>query len=425
MERKTEEEIREGLASRDNETRAVAIQAHEYNLNNPEIEEQNLENIEVVEQPLESTPIEDNEVVLEEIVDTTVDEDEVVVDKSAEYIKLLESNNREFEEKLNTESAESARLRQDLENKQRLLDETKFKLDNPVITKQPDINLLEEDDEYATDFSKNTRLMLQKTRDEIASLSSNDPRYNDLQQQVKNILDNQTRIDNDITQKAEEKEQEALNTKLYEDVNNFQTSHEEFATPKDVKEINGEFLGFRKQLATVNAIDPNDDIAINVLEAKYFKQFDGGAVHQRMEEMGIKPPDGTEALRKIIEYNDIKNGYRIDDMTGKKLPIKDSLGQQVRYATIEDAFIVTNYATLKAEMENKASVEIINKLNNRDNSAVGLGNNLQSMIERDVPQEEVDYYIGLKKHQVMKLPPDQKVKWAESWRSRGSEPPTI
>jgi len=426
----TPEEVRAGLQDKDPAVQMAAIQAHQENLNRVE-EEPVVEELpiteEIEEEVEQQQPV---EVVTEEAITAPIEPSEEVTEpetsETDRYIAHLEQQNREAKEKLTNESAETAKLRVESEENRRLLDEAKHKLDNPVVTlNQSPETVLDEDAEFASEFEKNTRQMIARLESQIGT-KTNDPDVTELRRELKDIKESQARIDQIKRDKDAQKRQEELTTTLYDDVSSFQNGYSQFTTPKPVKELNKEFLTFRDQLATVNAVNPNDQEAVNILESKYFKRFDNGGVFNNMEERGIKPPEGTEVLREIIKYNDLKNGYQIDDMTGKKIPITNNFNKQVSYNSIEEAYIVKNFSTLKADALKEASVEIQNKLNNRRQSAVEVGNGNAAPINSGTTEDVVRYYIGLKEHEIRKLSPEQKGEWANAYRAvHKTEPPKI
>lgn len=346
-------------------------------------------------------------------------------DATARYIKYLEEQVKEIESRFNNESAETAKLRHEVEEKQQLIDEAKQKIQNPVQTQTTSpVHNPDEDDEYVTDFEKNSRRMIEELKT-LISQNPNDPRVIEIDQRLKNFEKKQTEIDENDRRKAEQKRREELDAKLYTDVRDFQEKYPEFTTPIDVKELNDKYMTFRDQLANVFAVSLDNEQAINVLESKYFKKFDNGEVFNQMASKGINPPENVDRLREIIKYNDLRNGVALDDMSGVKTPIKDKFGRQVKYGSIEEAFIIKNFATLKVDAFKDASVEIQHRLNNRNDSAVILDNSHTTPIGEKMSEQEARYYIGLKPHEARKLSPDQRVKWTEAYGMFGQAPPKI
>ena len=420
----TPDQVRAGLQDRDPEVQRAAIMAHQENLNRVE-EIPEVEDIPVIEETNEVIEqIPPIETVTEEV---DIPPTEPEISESARYTAYLEQEIKNNKEKLNHESAETAKFRTESEENRRLFDEAKRKLDNSALTLNTSPETLpDEDDEFASDYEKKTRLELAQLKSRIDINRSNNPDVTELRRELKDIKDAQTRIDQIKKDNDAKKHQEKLTQTLYDDVSSFQNGYSQFTTPKPVRDLNEDFLRFRDQLATVYAIDPKDQEAVNVLESKYFKRFDNSNVFNKMTERGITPPEGTDILRDIIKYNDLKNGYQVDDMSGKKIPVTNSFGKQVSYGTIEEAYIIKNHSTLRADALNEASVEIQNKIINHRQSAVEVGNGNAAPITSVPPQEETEYYIRLQAHEIKKLSPNQLEAWANAYRSvHKTEPPKI
>lgn len=348
-----------------------------------------------------------------------------IEDKQSKYLEYVQQQEKEAKERNLKLQEELDQLKSNLEAKDRLLNEIKEQKVTPVQQSPTNPSYSDEDTDYVTEFEKNTRQQVLAIKDQISKLKSGDPEVEDLKSQMSTILANQRKIDEKEAQEKEERRLRELENKVYTEVVEFQNSTPDYKTSKDVKLISEEWRTFRDQLANVLAINPNDEEAINRAEALYSGKYDGSNVFNQMEARGIKPPEDYEKFKHIQDLYNRKNGFYIDEMSGKKIDITNAEGQKIVYGDISEVYYLQNRQRLEAEALKKASVEIQNKISNRNNSAVTIDNSNTAKVGGGLSREVAMQYINMSVNDVRKLNPVERENWTTSWIMYGGGLPDI
>jgi hypothetical protein len=155
--------------------------------------------------------------------------------------------------------------------------------------------------------------------------------------------------------------------KVFNGIREFQRNFPELQTSKDIEEIEKEYHQFRKDMARATKVS-----SVYELE-KVLSDYFAGGEHKRMaEQKGIRPPEDYQKYLTFVELKDLKNGVQYDPVTGKEIPILNDEGNQVKYRSMEEAYIVKNYKRELEEARKRSSKEIAKKLSEANSGAVQL-----------------------------------------------------
>ena len=296
------------------------------------------------------------------------------IDKRETAIEELNRRYREEREALVQQQGDvNSRLENERKERERLEELVKQLSEEQKRSKSTGVDE-EDDDEYASDYSKQNRQMLKELRQDIRKdvekLSNNDPKNLALEEKLQKI----ERYEQEIERKKAEEERKARQDKLYSSVESFQNKYEEFKTKKPINQLDAEVRAFKKQVGLAANVNSTNGIEKAVNDYFNGKSNKAEQLRERLNTLGVVPPEDTEKFLKLAHLVDLKNGSELNEVTGELIPIKDSYGNKVRYRSLEEAYRVSHYF----DEINRARVEeakkIQNKLMAREESAITIGN---------------------------------------------------
>jgi hypothetical protein len=272
-------------------------------------------------------------VVTNEIVEDTVQntEQEVIpeidelerIRRHNEFLKQQadEIKRREAEEKkqLVIEREKERKRNEELEQELQRLKENQAKNTSPISP------TADEDDEYASDYSRRTRQMIEELKQSIGHNATSDPRVSE------------------FIRKFEEKEREEENKrterKQLDEIERFQSTYSELKTSKPITEIHKEYLSFIEELAS--AMNLKSNVQVKKAVEDYYKD---GETKKIADKYGLKGPVDYDKYRIIVDLIDLKRGVEYNPYSGREEPILDDEGNRIRYRSLDEAYRVSNYS---------------------------------------------------------------------------------
>jgi len=222
----------------------------------------------------------------------------------------------------------------------------------------------EDDDDFIPDYAKETRQIVNEIK---ASLGEDNPVINNLIVKINKIEQTEQKRLSEIKQQEAEKVQQETMGKLYSEVEEFQIKNPELKTDRPVREIQKDWIQFRKDIGfLVNAKDQYDvDRAI--------KEYRNGEdIKSLADSRGIQPVPDLDKFEILINLVDLKNGVEYDPYTKQEKPITDNQGNRVRYRSIEEAYRVSQFHNELNKARISSYKEVQDKLNTINSGPVRL-----------------------------------------------------
>lgn len=326
------------------------------------------QDVTVEETPDQSIDTQDSETsVPDEGEPDTVNEYNEQLEQQRAYAELLEQRRQEEHEehlrKLKEREDELKRekdAREELETRLRQLEE----LREQRPTSPDNIPAEDEEDEYASEYVKRTRRMVEELK---ATVGATDPVVKELREKIESIS-SEYEAEREARRKHEkEKAEREAAERQYNTVRDFQKKFPELQTQKDIQEVEDEYFAFRKKVVDVTGVRNAAD-----LDKKIEDYRRGGETKALLEKYGVKPPDGYDQYLNILDLIEMKRGYKYDPVLGKNVPILDDEGQPVRYRSLEEAYRIKNFEAEVTRKKQEAYKDIQKKLSEVQQSAVEL-----------------------------------------------------
>lgn len=293
------------------------------------------------------------------------------IEQERRYRELVEERAREEKEALLREKAEAKRLadeeRKAREGLERQLQELEAQRREQSVKSSPE-SLSEEEEEYASEYSRQTRRMI----DDLKNNSSESKIQEIVNRLIQQEREEYRKQEDERSRKLDEqrKQQEATD-KLFKEIDSFQQKYDDLRTSKPVKQLNDEVVRFKSDLAYVMQIDPRDEAAVNRAISKYLSD---DSERQKVESKGVRIPQDYDKFQRLQELLDFKNGIEVDKYTGQIRPIVDEFGNRVRYRSLEEAAWIKNGANEINNARREAYKEVASKIESRQQGAVTLDN---------------------------------------------------
>lgn len=284
--------------------------------------------------------------------------------RQKEYAEYLEQRRKEEHEeylreqqRLKEEFEKEKTAREELETRLRQLDELNEKR---PITPDGVQEAEEEDDEYASEYSRRTRQMLKSLEAQVGATS---PLVKELSEKIKYFDD----LRAEQEKARQERERKEAQEKQFKSIRDFQQKYPELMTQKDIREIEPEYAQFRRRIADLTEVK-----SVYELEKKIEDYNRGGETKAIAEKYGIKPPQDYDKYLAILDVVEMKRGVKYDPVLGKEVPILDDEGKPVRYRSFEEAYRVKNFDREIERQKREAYKSVAQKLSQVENSAVTL-----------------------------------------------------
>lgn len=237
-----------------------------------------------------------------------------------------------------------------------------------------------EDDEFVSPYTKQTRAMVE----ELKSLVEHSPLADaKTLERIKNI---EREFEAEKTERQRREKENALKEqerKMFDNIRRVQIAIPELNTTKDIKQLDEDYRIFRKNIADVTKSN-----SVPALEAAIEDYFKGGETRKLADAVGIKPMDEYQKYNDICELIDFKDGMQYDAKSGKMIPIKDEDGNQIRYRSLEEAYRIKNY---QRDIENariKSYREVNNKLTQFNNAPATIPDNKTDEFSTNISVEK-------------------------------------
>ena len=322
---------------------------------------------------------------VEEVIDYSIvaKRQEEDIEKAKRYIEEIEKKKKEEIELKDIEKI--ALLKQiDEERKRREEVEKRIKEMDAQKPKGDSVYSAEEDEELVSDYAKNTRKMIDDLKGQIGQTNTSDPKIHELEARLKKFEQEAERVkvEEDKTRKAKEAEE-----RIFNEVKTFQSKYPELQTKKNFGEVATEFNKFKESLASFAKVTSSEEVDRVLMS--YFDENKGKKLREEAAKIGIVAPDEAEKFVHIAELVDMTRGFEYDPILERFVQIKNSVGETVRYRSIEESYKVKNYYNEINNAKKKVAKQISTKLNTIQNSPVTIDNNETRPIENGLSNEQV------------------------------------
>ena len=334
---------------------------------------------------VEETPSAPSDIELEQRYAETVRKQEQ--EKQAELLLQME--------KTKQEKAQAEEARKQLERRVKELEDMKSSQPEVPVSMQ-DV----EDDEYASEYAKTTRKMIQEMRSEFNF--DEHPKLKMMEQKLKVFEQNEAEKAKREHILALEKAQKEQKQKLFGEIESFQSKHPDFKTSKPISQLNDEATKFRQDLAWL--IKADSEAETDKVLAKFFDEEGGEGLRVKAEQAGIRIPQEYEKFSQLAKLWDLKNGLETDPVSGSIREIKDEFGNPVRYRSVEEAYILSNYHDEINRARREARIEVRDKVNKINSGASTLDNNTTSSSNQEMSAQDALQIIRKDSRDFRKVP---------------------
>lgn len=294
-------------------------------------------------------------------------------EKQEEYFRKLE----EYTENLNKEK----KAKEELENRLRQLE---LQIDNKSTISQNDQTSLDtsDEDQFVSDYAKKTRQALEELQKKFPEVTQITEELNSLKQVIASEKKEKEMI---AAEEAKKRQQQ----QLFDSIREFQIANPELQTKKNIKELNDEYLQFRKDISYIT-----NSKSIQELENAIEDYFKGGETKTKADQNGIKPIDDYEKFVKIMELIDLKEGVKYDPKKGDYIPITDDTGARIRYRSLSEAYKINNYYDELNNARKKAYQDVNRKLTQINGGPVVLAPTQTSTFETTMTADQIREIIN-------------------------------
>lgn len=314
-----------------------------------------------------------------------------------EEIKKREAEERK---RILREKEEERKRREELEKELQMLKERAYNKPQSPTTLDDEAS---DDEEYASEYSRKTRQMIEEIKDSIGNNAMQDPR-------VMEFIRKQE-------EKERQEEYKRAERKQMDEIERFQTRYSELKTEKPIAEIHKEYISFAEELAS--AMNLKNQAQIDKAVSDYYK---GGDSKNIADKYGISAPKEYEKYRVIVDLIDLKRGVEYNPYTGQEEPILDEDGHRVRYRSIDEAYKVSNYYNDINKHVINAHKTMQKKLNEINSGPVVLDDTEASQPERQSTVDGDRELLSLDPR-IYEKDPELKSKVHAAYKRIGIEPP--
>lgn len=278
------------------------------------------------------------------------------VERERKYREMVERRQKEEQERyleelrrIKDEADKEKRAREELENKLRQLQLLNNERPNSPTQDSTDAT---EEDEFASDYSRRTRQMVEELKQRVGS---ENPVVNEFIEEIKLI---KAEREERNRQREEEKKKQAQK-RVFDEVRDFMRKNPNVATKKDIEELDKEVERFRSDIRYLTKPRSVDELEKNISD-----YYNGGPVRKLAEENGIKPIEDWGNYQLVSELMDLKRGLKFNPTTGEYEHILNDEGQRVTYRSLDEAFKIKNYNEEILRAHKEARLEVMKKLDN-------------------------------------------------------------
>lgn len=345
------------------------------------------------QQPETPAPVEQPDETPEEETVTPSHNEEI--EKARNYAALVEKREREERERLQKEKEELLRKTKEIEDKYKEEQKTKEEVlrrlqqlesQNVGSTEQTS----QEDDEFVSDFAKRTRQEVEELKRMVGTLSENDPTIRGLKEGLDSVL-TELNTEKEKRKELEEKEkQEKLQNQMFDNISKFQSKYPELKTEKHIKDLNEDYVKFRKDISYLSGAR-----SVPELEKAIDEYYNNGKIKELADKNGIKPVSEYDKITKLMKIIDLKDGVKYNPATGNYDPIVDDVGVQVRYRSLDEAYKVENFYDEMSRVRKQSYTDVKNKLDTFNNAPVTLPNNTTTSFNGAMSPAQISEAINL------------------------------
>jgi septal ring factor EnvC (AmiA/AmiB activator) len=167
-------------------------------------------------------------------------------------------------------------------------------------------------------------------------------------------------------------------------------SNPELQTKRSIKELNEDFLRFRKDISYISNAKN-----VQELERAIEEYYKGGDIKNIADRNGIKPVDEYDKLAKLMEVIDLKDGLKFNNRTGEYEPILDDGGNRIRYRSLEEAYKINNYYDEINKARKQAFKDVNNKLTTLQNAPVTLPQTVTTSLDEHYTTEQMREILNM------------------------------
>jgi len=375
------------------------------------------------ENPQENEEYNDSVENEEPTVETSDEPEEIVNEdeKQRRYIEWKEQEiNKEKERVLNQERnymemvEKEKKARQDLEKK---LEELQKRINESPSPANQNVEDDEEDDPYASEYSKQTRHMVKELTKAIDTVKTGE--VGELKEELlrlKKIEENRVK---EYEEEKQKQENEFRQKKLVEELNSFASRHPEIKPSDSIDKLTKDWMSFRKSILNLTNATSQAE-----LENYIDDYVNGGKTKDLADKHGIPFVNDYDKLMAIYDLLDMKRGIKYNKTTGKEEVILDDEGKPVRYRNIDEAYKLSKYYDEMNKARINSFKDVQNKLNQRRQSAVTLDNEETAGFSTGISKEQISELLALNPKQY-KNNPELRKKVEAVYRMYGQTPPRI
>jgi len=355
--------------------------------------------------------------VQENIQPSVVDDYNQKIEEQRKYAEFLESKQREQElkylQELQDKENKIQQEKQSREEIEKRLQELSKLNEQRLSTSSTETEQTTEEDEFVTDYAKSTRKMVEELKSQVGANPVIQELYNKI-----NTIESEYQTQK---QQSEKLQQERLRKikedKVFDGIRQFQMQHPELKTNRDIRELDQEYINFRKNVGY--AINAKSTVDIDKAIDDYYV---GGPTKEILESKGIKPFEEFDKYNNITEIIDLKSGQRYDKQTGHIVPILDEDGNRIRYRSFEEAYKISTYENAINDARKRSFQEVSKKLETINNAPVTIPPSQTDAFKTGFSLEEEKAILSWEPKDWVNNP-DRARMVKEVYTKRGLEPP--
>jgi hypothetical protein len=275
----------------------------------------------------------------------------------------------------------------------------------------------DEDDEYASDYAKQTRQMVKELNKALEGVKSSE--VGELKKELLRIKELEERRAKEYEEAQQRQEEEYRQKKLIKDLDSFTSKYPELKMSDSIENLNREWMGFRKNILNITgATSPKE------LEHYIDDYVKGGKTKELADSHGIPFVKDYDKLMTVYELLDMKRGIKYNKELGVEEPILDDENKPVRYRTIEEAYKLSKYYDELNQARLSSMKDVQQKLRQRSQAAVTLNETETSSFDTGLSKADISRLIKMDPKQY-KNNPELRQQVEAVYRSIGMEPPRI
>lgn len=304
-----------------------------------------------------------------------------------EYIQFTEERHTQEKEELLRAKAElEERLRRESEQKEDLARQIRERMQVEQNFTSTSESANDDDDEYVSDHSKKTRQM-------VIDLERKYRDHPDIQKLVAEFTELRSEIDSEKQERdriRQEQKRKAAKESSFNDAREFFIKHPEIKPSRDIAEIDADVQRFKRDIGHLSGAKSLADIERAVDDFYSNSEF-----RKLAESRGIKPVDGYEQYNQYADLKDMAEGRKYNRTTGQFEEIRDSRGNPVRYRSVEEAYILSNYANDITQAKRDMSRKIQKTLSMVNDGPVTLNSSETAKVTNEMSHETIRELMNL------------------------------